>query len=663
MNIPDPVLKAAIERALWISDPTPTDMLGMTDLGYIEDWGQQEQGIKSLTGLEYAANLRKLVLRFNPFSDISALSGLTNLSWLELSQNCIGDISPLSGLTNLTYLNLHANGFSDISPLSGLAQISTLILRFNNIGDISSLSGLKELRELDLGENHVADLSVLSSLTQLSELRLWSNGLSDISPLASLSNLRSVDLSRNQISDVSALGGLSGLQSVDLTSNQVRDLSALCGLTSLSSLRLRDNPLSEEAYRVQIPRIVANNPGISIEHEAHVGRLLSLASTVGGSVISPGEGVYTYDLNADVRIEAEADPGFTFAGWSGGVPSTQNPVFITMTRDFTVKAYFISPRTTLYVDDDAPADPAPGDPNCNDPDADGSPEHPVARIQDAIDVAQHGVVIYVLPGVYRENITLMGKRIQLKAVDPLNPNGGPCAVIEGTGGAPVVTIDSGIGSQCGVSGFVITRGRGAIVGAIECCESNPTLSNCLIVGNRCDDPNGAAIRFTRSRAVLSECSVVDNYAGENGAGMILRDSDITMTNSIFWGNRPAEISARGTSDPFIRYCCVRGWWPDLGNIHSDPLLVRPGYWADPADPTKTMARDNPHAVWTDGDYHVKSQAGRWDPALLSWVRDDVTSPAIDAGDPADAVGQEPLPNGKIINMGVYAGTNEASKSR
>jgi len=637
-------------------------MLGMTELSYIEDWGQQEEGIKSLTGLEYATNLRKLALRFNPFSDISALSGLTNLSWLELSQNCIGDISPLSGLTELTYLNLHANGFSDISPLSGLTQLTTLILRFNNISDISGLSGLSDLRELDLGENHVTNLSALSSLTQLSSLRLWSNGISDISPLASLTELSSVDLSRNQISDISSLGALDNLQSVDLTSNQVRDLSALCGLTSLSSLRLRDNPLSEEAYRIQIPQIIENNPGISIEHEAHVGRLLTLSSTVGGSVISPGEGVYTYDLNVDVYLEAQADPGFTFAGWSGGVPS-RNPASITMTRDFMVKAYFVSPRTSLYVDDDAPADPAPGDPNRNDPDADGSPEHPVARIQDAIDVAQHGVTIYVLPGVYRENINLMGKRIQLRAVDPLNPDGGPCAVIEGTGGEPVVTIGSGSGSLCGLSGFVITRGRGVSAGAIECSESNPTFSNCLIVGNRCDDPNGAAVRFTRSQAVLSECSIVDNYAGWNGAGMVLEDSDVTMTNSIVWGNRPMEISARGTSHPLIRYCCVRGWWPDLGNIHSDPLLVRPGYWADPADPTKTMARDDPRAVWMDGDYHVKSQVGRWDPTLNSWVRDDVTSPAIDAGDPADAVGQEPLPNGKVINMGVYAGTNEASKSR
>jgi L-ascorbate metabolism protein UlaG (beta-lactamase superfamily) len=64
----------------------------------------------------------------------------------------------------------------------------------------------------------------------------------------------------------------------------------------------------------------------------------------------------------------------------------------------------------------------------------------------------------------------------------------------------------------------------------------------------------------------------------------------------------------------------------------------------------------------DGDYHLKSQAGRWDPASQSWVKDDVTSPCIDAGDPNSPVGQEPEPNGGRINMGAYGGTKEASKS-
>ena len=57
-----------------------------------------------------------------------------------------------------------------------------------------------------------------------------------------------------------------------------------------------------------------------------------------------------------------------------------------------------------------------------------------------------------------------------------------------------------------------------------------------------------------------------------------------------------------------------------------------------------------------------SQAGRYDPTSQSWVTDDVTSPCIDAGDPMSPIGNEPFPNGGIVNMGAYGGTDEASKS-
>jgi len=44
------------------------------------------------------------------------------------------------------------------------------------------------------------------------------------------------------------------------------------------------------------------------------------------------------------------------------------------------------------------------------------------------------------------------------------------------------------------------------------------------------------------------------------------------------------------------------------------------------------------------------------------VIDDVTSPCLDAGDPNNPIGDEPFPNGWIINMGAYGGTAEASLS-
>ncbi|MHC4559970.1 MAG: hypothetical protein ACYS80_21990 [Planctomycetota bacterium] len=101
-----------------------------------------------------------------------------------------------------------------------------------------------------------------------------------------------------------------------------------------------------------------------------------------------------------------------------------------------------------------------------------------------------------------------------------------------------------------------------------------------------------------------------------------------------------EIYNENNSIIEIVYSDVQGGWPDKGNIDAEPLF---------ADPN-------------NGDYHLKSQAGRWTSTSESWIKDDVTSPCIDAGDPQDPIGQEPFPNGGIVNMGAYGGTAEASKS-
>lgn len=63
-----------------------------------------------------------------------------------------------------------------------------------------------------------------------------------------------------------------------------------------------------------------------------------------------------------------------------------------------------------------------------------------------------------------------------------------------------------------------------------------------------------------------------------------------------------------------------------------------------------------------GNFHLKSKAGRWNPKLKKWVKDKVTSPCIDAGDPKVDCSKEPAPNGKRINMGAYGNTPHASKS-
>jgi len=42
--------------------------------------------------------------------------------------------------------------------------------------------------------------------------------------------------------------------------------------------------------------------------------------------------------------------------------------------------------------------------------------------------------------------------------------------------------------------------------------------------------------------------------------------------------------------------------------------------------------------------------------------DTTDSPCIDAGDPSIPVGDEPAPNGDLLNLGAYGRTVQASKS-
>jgi hypothetical protein len=62
------------------------------------------------------------------------------------------------------------------------------------------------------------------------------------------------------------------------------------------------------------------------------------------------------------------------------------------------------------------------------------------------------------------------------------------------------------------------------------------------------------------------------------------------------------------------------------------------------------------------DYHLRSKAGRWNPDRRTWVKDRVTSPCIDTGDPDTDWAAELWPHGQRMNLGAFGGTPQASMS-
>ena len=197
-------------------------------------------------------------------------------------------------------------------------------------------------------------------------------------------------------------------------------------------------------------------------------------------------------------------------------------------------------------------------------------------------------------------------------------------------------------------------------GAVRVFEA--TFNHCIFAGNRAlgDRSTGGAV-YGFSPLRFDNCTFNENWADSR---LAIYCSGITnVNNCIFWGSED-QIHADNPYQFLVDYSDIQGgWtWPGEGNIDDNPCFADPGYWADADDPNIAAEPNDPNAVWIEGDYHLKSQAGKWDPASQSWIQDDVTSPCIDAGDPNSPIGHEPFPNGGIINMGAYGGTVEASKS-
>ena len=187
-------------------------------------------------------------------------------------------------------------------------------------------------------------------------------------------------------------------------------------------------------------------------------------------------------------------------------------------------------------------------------------------------------------------------------------------------------------------------------------SSSVSMTNCAIIDNTAGIGGGGLETFHQASATVTNCVIARNTAG-TGGGIICapygyQGCSVTVTNSIIWGNNASEIrvSSGGTLD--ITYSNVDGGqtgvslesgstinWGE-GNIGADPYFANPN----------------------QDDFHLKSQAGRWDPNSQSWVKDDVTSPCIDAGDPNSDWTAELWPHGVRANMGAYGCTLQASRS-
>lgn len=352
-------------------------------------------------------------------------------------------------------------------------------------------------------------------------------------------------------------------------------------------------------------------------------------------------------------------------------------------------------------------------------------------IQEAIDAAQDGQIVLLADAVYsgpgNHQIRLYGKAVTVRSENgpseciihcsesgvncfSLADGEEPNSVIEGL----TITSESRTGIVCENSSPLIHRcifqGHQS---ALSLARSNAAVQDCVFVNNGQphDDPragrrpvwtihiqfssplltgctisqNANGVYANYSKGIIRNCSIIGNgygvqvahgrswprivnctIADNRGSGIRVGTPQANIANTIVWGNAGQQIE--GNAD--VSYSIVERGWPGVGNLNREPRFVRRGYWADPCDHSKVLGPADGNSVWIAGDYRLKTEGWRWDSGRMLWTWDEMTSTAIDAGDPAMGLGDEPLaatidPSGRYaenvrINMGAYGGTAEAS---
>ena len=154
--------------------------------------------------------------------------------------------------------------------------------------------------------------------------------------------------------------------------------------------------------------------------------------------------------------------------------------------------------------------------------------------------------------------------------------------------------------------------------------------NCVLSGNLA--PMGGGIWSTANEQMIN-CSIGYNIGG----GIENDDSELSLVNTVVWGNTGGQIS--GSGDITVTYSDIQGGWPGTGNIDADPLFVQP------ADDNLRLAFGSPCIDAGDND------------AVPDGVTTDLDGLPRFVDDPdVDDTGNGTPP---IVDMGAYEGGNNS----
>lgn len=332
---------------------------------------------------------------------------------------------------------------------------------------------------------------------------------------------------------------------------------------------------------------------------------------------------------------------------------------------------------------------------------------PYVTIQSAINASISGDTIVVAPGTYHECINFSGKNITIRSTSPSDPSTVAATIIDGSWAGTVVTFESGETSSASLQGFTVTHGSASSGGGVNCDGASPLIAGNIIRANVAEW-EGGGIKLESSSAIVrgnviaaneasygggmivGDCSpqisgnlIVNNTATEDGGGIEFYGADDPETdtlnlsgNTISGNNAPIGGGIYCVGDRLNMVNCIVTDQTSGGGIvaSSDYALTATVRYCNVFDnnggnyvnvPTQTGTNGNVSVdpCFVDvaaNDFHLKSKGGHW--TAGGWVLDAVTSPCVDAGDPASPFANEPAPNGGRVNMGFEGNTAYASRT-
>jgi len=109
-------------------------------------------------------------------------------------------------------------------------------------------------------------------------------------------------------------------------------------------------------------------------------------------------------------------------------------------------------------------------------------------------------------------------------------------------------------------------------GAVYSSHAAAAMVNCLFVENQAL-AHGGALFGHHFDAKMQLCTITGNDAAEGGGALASSRSELTVVDSLLWGNGSEPVLLLEGPAPAITCSDVEGGWVGAGNLDADPLLT------------------------------------------------------------------------------------------